>query len=194
MDDFYQVKAPPADLPIDLEEAKLFCRIDGSDDDSLIKALLSAVTEQGEKFTNRCFVTRTITGFFSDAQVTRCERFPFIALRRAPLDSIISFKITVDDALVDVDSDNYQEKNTSSFARILIIGSLAFDDVPYPLQVEFTAGYGGAKDVPEDIKNALKMHLLFLYENRGDVAPEGKISMPLEVKSLYGKYRILDTF
>jgi len=194
MDDFYQVTTPPADLPISLEEAKSFCKIDGSDDDNIVKALLSAVTEQGEKFTNRCFVTRTITGSFSNAQVTRCERFPFLALRRAPLVAIASFKITVDDALTDVDSDNYQEKNTSSFARILIIGSLTFDDVPYPLQVEFTAGYGLAKDVPEDIKDGLKMHLAFLYENRGDVMPEGKIPMPLEVKAIYGKYRILDTF
>ena len=193
MEDFYE-EAATTDLPVSLEEAKLFLRVDGSDDDSVITALIRAATNQGEKFTNRLFITREVTGWFSNTDSSRCERYPFIALRRAPLDSITSFKQMVDDSLVDVDSDSYQEKKTSAFSRILITDSLTFDDVPYPLQVIFDAGYGTAKQVPEDIKDALKMHVAFFYENRGDVAPEGKISMPLEVKAIYGKYRILDTF
>jgi uncharacterized phiE125 gp8 family phage protein len=194
MDDIYTVTTGPTEEPITLEETKLFLRVDGDDDDTLIQALIKAAISQGEKYTGRFFVQRTITGQFADVASSRCERYPFVELRRAPLVSITSFKVFTDGAFADIPSDDYQLKDQSSYARILIVDGLTADDVPYPLQVIFVAGYGEAKVVPDDIKTALKEHVAFMYENRGDVHAVGKETMPIQSKSLYGKYKIINTF
>lgn len=194
MDDFYSVETEPSEQPVTLEEAKLFLRVDGDGDDTLITNLIKAATLQAEKYTGRFFIERTVTAKFAGADVTRCERYPFLKIRRAPLQSITSFQVMVDDALEDVPATSYQLKESNGFSRILIIESITADDVPFPLVVVGVVGYGKAKAVPEDINDAIKMLVAFLYENRGDVQPDSKGGLPIEVKSLLGKYKIIDTF
>jgi len=196
MNDFYQVTVDPSALPVTKGDVKKFVRIDDerTDDDSLIDALIPTVVNQGEAYTNRCFVTRTVTGQFSELFESQFEAWPYIQLRRAPLVAVTSVKILVSDVLTDVDADDYDVKDTAGFARILFKADLTADETAYPLQVVFTAGYGTAADVPDDIKTALMAHIGYFYENRGDVVPDGKIVMPLEVQGIYSKYRILNTF
>lgn len=191
MSDYYIETVPPARLPVDEKEAKNFLRVEHDEDSLLINALTSAAPSQGEKYTNRCFITRTITGVFSGFELSNSELYPFITIRRAPLTSLTSFKVYTGGAWVDIDSDYYELVQTHSFPRILYSGSgLICDKVKYPLQAVFVCGYGSVSDVPDDIKLAIKQHINFLYENRGDVHAEGKLGMPIVSQSLYGKYRI----
>lgn len=194
MTDYYEITTAPATPPLTTSEAKEFLRVDNSADDALIEALVMAATNQGEKYTNRVFIERTITGFFSGFDFSQFERYPFITLRRAPLGVINSIKVMLNDALEDIPSADYQLKKSSGFARILFLVSISADDVPYPVEVGFDIGYGKPGEVPDDIKTAIKQHVLFLYENRGDVQPEGGKGIPVEVKAIYGKYRILNTY
>lgn len=195
--DFYNISVDPTGDPITTAEAKAWARIRTSDDDSIVDALISSVTLFGEKFTNRVFITRTIEGFFSGLEVTRFETVPFLRIRRAPLIAISSVEVFSGGAYGAFT--DFQLKQTQGFSLLLFENGI-FDadpdvDIPYPIKVTFTAGYGAAADIPSDIKTALKAHLAFLYENRGDVVAEGKLSMPLETKSIYsGKYRIMNTF
>lgn len=194
MTDYYEITTPAATLPMSLAEAKKFLRVDNSADDSLIEGLLSAAINQGEKYTNRVFIERTITGYFSGFDLSQFERYPFITLRRSPLKTINSVKVMLNDTLQDIPAADYQLKKSSAFARILFLASISADDVPYPVEVGFDVGYGNPGAVPEDIKTAIKQHALFLYENRGDVQPEGGKGVPVEVKAMYSKYRILNTY
>ena len=90
---------------------------------------------------------------------------------------------------------DFLTKDTSSYARLLFTEALAIaDEVAYPIEVEFIAGYGAVVDVPEAIKTAIKQYVLFLYENRGDVAPDSKRGLPIEVETILRKYRIVNTF
>jgi uncharacterized phiE125 gp8 family phage protein len=194
-DDFYTILTPPVEEPVTLTEAKAFIRVENTIDDTLIQGLISAAVEEGEKYTNQAFVTRTITSSFASLVTSDFEVWPFIQIRRAPLIAINSVKISLNDVLVDVSIDDYQLKQLNAgFSRILFTEALACDDIPYPLQIEFTAGYGAASVVPERIKTGIKEHVNFLYENRGDVIPEGKVVMPLVVQLMYSKFRILNTF
>lgn len=194
-DDFYSVTTPAIADPLSLEEVKNFLRVDNTADDSIIKALIKAVTIEGEKFTNRFFIQRTITGLFQQLDTSQFEEYPFIQVRRAPLVSVTSVKALVSSVWTDVDAADWQLKDTNTFPRILFLNNIACDDVPYPLQVIFIAGYGAATAVPDLIKTALKMHISFLYENRGDTDTEGKIKMPRAVELIYrAGYRILNTF
>jgi uncharacterized phiE125 gp8 family phage protein len=197
-DDLYTVTVAATDDPISLEETKEFLRIDAAItvDDNFIQGLIKAAVIDGEKFTNRCFVTRTFLGELSQLDRSECEAYPYIQIRRAPLVSIASIKAVFDGTPTTVSTDDYEIKNTSAFPRVLFVetGNISVDKVAYPLQVTFNAGYGAAKDVPDDIKTALKMHILFLYENRGDVDTESKLTMPRASRALYQNYRILNTY
>lgn len=198
-DDFYTVTTPAVDDPISLRDTKEFLRIDEAitEDDALIQALIKAVVIDGEKLTNRCFVTRTFLGEFQQLERSQFEEWPYLQIRRAPLISIASVKVVFDDSLTTVSTDDWQLKKSSAFSRVLFVDSLtlSIDDVPFPIQVTFDAGYGVAKDVPDDIKTALLQHVLYLYENRGDVQAEGKLTMPAVTKAIYnGNYRILNTY
>lgn len=197
--DFYQIASSgePATDPVTLDEAKAWLRIRTTADDSLLTALITSVTLFGEKFTNRVFVKRTIEGFFSGLSASKFETAPFIQLRRAPLISVDAVEVLVDGSYTAFT--DFEVKNTNGFPRVLFANGI-FDanpdtDTPYPLKITFQAGYGVTADVPNDIKTALKAHIAFLYENRGDVLAEGSLSMPLETKSIYsGKYQIINTF
>jgi len=198
-DDYYEIKTPPAEPLLTLAVAKSFAKVDEdiTRDDTLISGLITALTNQGEAYTGRVFVSRVFTGHFEGMETSNRERYPYIVLRQSPLISVTSVKVILDDALVDVDSDNYQLKTKSGYSRLLFNVDVSCDDVPYPLQVEFSAGYGEAGDVPEDIKTGVGAHLAFVYENRGDVSPDGrdgKMGMPIQVQAIYSNYHILEVF
>ena len=197
MSDLYELVAPVTTYPVTLAEAREFLRVPSTvtADDSLINLLIESATKFGENETNRVFIDREFIAKFSMIEISRFEAYPFIQIRRSPLVSLDSVKTTIDGSLVDVNSDNYDLKETSSFARVLFTDSLSCDDIPYPLQMEITVGYGAAASVPEDIKTAIKTHINFMYENRGDAIADGGIGMPLESKLIYRSgYRILNTY
>lgn len=196
-DDFYQVSVVPKETPISLNEAKDTLRIKASviADDALVTALISTVVAYGEKFTNRQFVTRTLEGFFAGLQVSRRERYQFIELLKSPFASVTSVEVSVGGVLTAFT--DFVVKNSTTYARLLFPNGIDLSvdtDVAYPYKATFVAGYGDAPAVPDDIKTALKAHISFLYENRGDAIAEGDLAVPLETKLLYKQYRITRFF
>jgi len=53
------VLTAPAVEPLSLSEVKLHCRVDASDEDTLLTALIVAAREYAEQLTGRAFITRT---------------------------------------------------------------------------------------------------------------------------------------
>jgi len=192
MADFYEISVAPSTVsPVTLQEALDWCRVDGSSSDSLIvSSLVNVATEQLEKATNRYFNSRTVIGHFDSIAESSFERFAYIQLRRGPLGAVSGMTVEIGGSKVSFIS--YTVKDTGGFPRLLLTkGIPSVDDVAYPVEVTFTAGYS---DVPEDIKTMIKQYTLFLYENRGDVIPDGKVGFPLEVKMIMKKYRIVNTY
>jgi uncharacterized phiE125 gp8 family phage protein len=168
--------------------------LDITKDDALLQGLILAVTDLGQKYTNRIFVETAFQGSFDCLQMTKYENSPFLDIKRAPLGTITAFEIYTNGnwtAFTD-----YLVKPTNSFSRILFPNGVIVSDytVPYIIRISFPAGYGALAVVPEGIKTALKQHVAFFYENRGDTAPDGGKGIPAEVKALYSKYRILATY
>lgn len=191
--DRYDVIIPAAEDPVTLAEAKAWCKITHSSEDALITALITAATQKAEIFTNRVFVERTFTGFFSHLECSKFEKGYYLALRRAPLLSVSAVEVTEDDSQVTVSTDDYNTKETPGFSRIIFEEvNHGPDAIPYPWEVDFTAGYGAAADVPKPIKVAIKAAVCYWHSNKGDCADTKEL--PGISKQLLSEYRILNTF
>lgn len=188
--DYYEVTTPAGSEPVSLTEAKAWCKVTHTVDDALITALIVAATAKAELYTNRVFEPRTFKGWFAGVECSRYERGAYLALRRAPLLAVSAVTLTVDDAPETVSTDDYTVKPTAGYSRVIFSGmeSDPDSDVPYPYQVEFTAG-GGAD---ETIKVAIKETVAYWYTNRGDCAVDGEL--PAIAQGILGEYRIVNTY
>ena len=198
--ELYTVTVDPVGFPVTLDEAKAFMKVTNTAEDTLIQALIETATEQLESYTGQYFIERTVQGDFDDILTSRYEVYPFVKIRRAPLQTVTSVQVSIDDSFVDED---FQiKKRNHGFSRILFPSfSGSLDDVPFPLQIVFVAGYGEASDVPERIKTAIKEYVNFLFRNRGDCLDPGACGVlnksggiPPLIKSLVSNFRIVEVY
>lgn len=184
----------PATPILTTAAAKTFLRVDHSDEDSLIDAMISTATSMIEEFTNLKLITQTwdfywnhfpmessnqwwdgtregsISHFYGPAT---CLKMPF-----GPLQSVTYFK-TYDNADTDYtfDSASYQVDTISKTGRVALRDGYVWPaTVLRPLngiQVRAVVGYGNAaSDVPSQLVAAVRETVAFLYENRGDENPK----------------------
>jgi uncharacterized phiE125 gp8 family phage protein len=190
--DFYEIKTAATEQPVTLAEAKAWCKITHTAEDDIITDLIVSATEKAETINNRVYITRTFTGYLSGLDWScRYEVGPYIELRRAPLGTVTSVKVYDDETLETVSGDDYNVKETGGFPRIVFSEiNESPDRIPYPYQVEFTAGYGAAADVPEVVKTKIKKAVSYCYYNRGDC---GGVDSPA-VESILKYQKIINTF
>ena len=187
----YTIQTPPTGEVITLEQAKAFCKIDTDADDLVVGVMISAAVESCQRITNRTLLPTVFLGEFENHYYDREQQYPFVDIRRSPVTSVTSVKVHNG---TDFAEEEHYFRNKEGFPRVSFIDGhnfYYFDRVPYPIQLEFTAGY---EEVPAPLLNAIKAHVLFLYENRGDVTPDGKVGIPVEVDMLYRQYRVVGTF
>jgi len=196
----YTVTVPAADEPVTLAEAKAFMRVTSSAEDTLITTLISSATETLEQYTNRYFVVRTVQGDFSTVLVSKTEVYPYVVVGRAELQTVTSVEVSVNGSF---EAESFQiKKPTHGFSRILFDDLTdQLDDIPYPLQIIFTAGYGDASNVPDNIKVAIMEYVSFLYRNRGDCIDKDACSVlqendgiPPIVRNIMARYRIIEVY
>lgn len=191
----------PYGEPITLTEAKAHLRVDDSDSDDYITALISAAREDAELFCQRAFVQRRYR--------LTLDRFPFsrdcpLYLPMSPVVSVDHIKYyDTDSTLVTWSSSSYLVDTSQVPARITpIVDETWPTDVERRIaavQVQYLAGYSAdaasptdyAANVPKSVKQGMLMHLGHLFENRQDVVV-GRIAteMPFASKALLYPYRV----
>ena len=178
----------PASEPVTLTEAKAHLRIDHTDDDTYITALISAARGSAEEYTQSSFFTQTWVKskwFFSE----------MIALPRGPVASITSVKYyDQSNTLQTLDAANYflTSPDITSYLQEIVSGwpSSLYDRAD-AVQIEYVTGFASVNDIPQDIKHAILMIVGHLYENRQDVVVGSQVnSMPQSSKYLLTPYRI----
>lgn len=187
------VKTAPAAEPLTRAEAKLHLRVDVTDDDALIDALIQAAREWVENYCRRSLVQRTLE--------LRLDGFPAeILLPRGPVISLTSVKYTdqggtlqtVSASLYQADLYGVVPRLTPVFGALWPIPALGTLNA---VLIEYEAGYAPssasptdyADSVPAAIKAAMKLLLGVWYDNRdagGDV--------PAAVKHLLAPFEIRD--
>lgn len=201
--DYYEVTSGPSGSVVTLDEFKLFARIDHNDEDAFLTSLLSISTSLVERYTNRWLLTRTATGFWPEFCYRGYERGRFVEIRKSPLQSVSQVEIYRGGQFV-VNTD-FNIKNTSTYARLVFNNDFDnyffvdtyVDAQPYVVRANFTAGYGDANAVPEDLKNAIKIIAMFFWENRGDCECSTGVSaslLPAEARTIMNFYKIIQTF
>ncbi len=208
----------PSEDPVTLATVKGFLRIDNSDDDTLIGALIKAAVKKCEAYTDQKFITQTWDIYF--------DRFPFreapnswwdgvregivsdlyvqapnLDLPFGPMQSVTALNTYADDGVANTfDASNYNVDTVGPFGRIsLKMGSIwppTILRVTNSVQVRAVFGYGLAASVPDDIKHAILLTVSKFFENRGDDTSGeffgfSGFDIPPTAKSLLESYRRL---
>ena len=181
----------PAVEPVTLDEARAFLRVEHNDDDELIAALVAGSRIHVEAQTRRALITqswRLARDNWPDDGRLRVVPAPLRALTAA---RVYDF------------NGNAQDVDLQAFvpdlgASVLAVAPWA---VPAPgrivagIELDVTVGYGDAAlDVPEPLRQAIRLLTAHWYENRGLVAAGVTTQtgvLPQTVAALLAPYRML---
>lgn len=171
---------------VTLVEAKEFMRITFNNDDALIQTLINAAVKYAEKYMNRDLLTTTWENY-------RNLDIQDMTLRRGGFQSLTKIEYLLDDSYELLADTEYK------FSIGGVFGVICEIDVPNAdvncnksLKITFKTGFGDTgSDIPEDIKLAIKNHVSFMYENRGECS-ENKMAIPVISQIIYDSYKIVD--
>ncbi len=166
---------PPAVEPITLVEAKSHLRVDHSDDDILISAMISAARTYCEQWTARAFITQTWELVLDDFPINE------ILIPLPPLQSIDSIKYddtggveqtvgTLDYSIDTVNQPGWVVPVTTGWPTNVWDGINS-------VRIRYVAGYDPgtnspidlAANVPASLKAAIFLYLGQLYDQREDI-------------------------
>ena len=151
--------------PVTLAEAKLHLRVDSTDEDTLITALITAATEMCEQKTGRAIMQQTW-------DVTLDEFPTYFELTRVPVQTVTYVKYyDTDGVLQTLSSALYTVSSADDFGfgKITpVYGTLwpATREHNEAVAVRYVAGYTNAAAVPEPIKAWIKLMINTMFDNR----------------------------
>lgn len=183
-------------------------KLDGSADQTIVEAMISAATKLVENYIDRKLVTQHWSVYFDwfpsrpsandwwdgvrdGAVSTLTSSNAAIELPFGPCQSI-SYVRAYDetDGTTLVDASNYSVDNKGPIGRIALRSGGVWPSVTLRpvngVHVRGVFGMGSASIIPHDIKHAVKMAVSEFYEHRGDAESKG---LPLGVQILLEPYR-----
>jgi uncharacterized phiE125 gp8 family phage protein len=180
----------PAAEPVSLDETRAFLRVEHHDDDDSIAALARAARLHVETQTQRALITQTW-------RLSR-DRWPEegrLPVRPAPLQSLTA-------AHVYDETGSAHAIDLQAFVVDLAGSALVFAPwgLPQPgrgaagIALDVVCGYGDdAADVPEPLRQAIRLLAAHWYEHRGLVAAGAAqvATLPAGVSALIAPYRML---
>lgn len=202
-----QLVSPPSEEPVSLADAKLHLRVDFTDDDALITALISAARQAAETITGRQIVTArwkmVLDSFPGPSLMGVPAGSPFtlpghaILIPKCPVQSVVSIQyLDMASAWQVMPATDYTMDLACEPARITpVFGKIWPITLPQigAVSVTFDAGYGQASAVPEGIKSWIKLRLGSLYAHREEVAllSRGKIEPLPFIDGLLDPFKVV---
>jgi len=182
---------PPALEPVSLADAKAYLRIAHDDDDDVIAALIAAARLQVEARTRRALILQTW-------RLTR-DVWPAggaLPILPVPLLSVKSVAVYDEGGMLqEIDLARFHIDTVGAPAILgFVRGALpAPGRINRGIEIDVEAGYGDEpEDVPEPLRQAIRLLVAHWYENRRIIASSGEVaSMPASVAALIAPYRVL---
>ena len=166
------VTAPAAE-PVDATTAKLWLRVDHADDDTIIANLIKGARRQVELFTGISLVSRrlklTRNGFPCSDREIRLPRGPYYAAGTAIAITYLDGE-RAEQTLDTADYYHTAEELQLAVHPVEIWPTAA--DFADAVRIEYPAGFATA-DIPAEAIDAIRLHVAFHYENRGDGQGKG---------------------
>lgn len=175
----------PSEPPVSLTEAKLQIGILDNHHDALLYSFIDATTRYVEQYIKGRLVTQTVRFIgedFGPLPVAQIQSIDAIAY-----DDVDGNPQTLDaaDYYLDTSGIQPQLEPVTSWPTLK-------DGKPGSVRIDATVGYGGAIDVPADIKAAILLRVKEMFANRGEtVTGMGGVaaSSPITLKALLAPYR-----
>lgn len=186
--------------PVTLTEAKAFCRVDVSDDDTLLTSLIKAARRYVEKETGLALMTQAWTAVLDkwpqgegqgfggpwwdgerQAPISIVTPTTVLEIPKRPFQAVTSVKLrdaygsltTVDTAVYYTEVSDMRGRVSRVLGQIWPVVILAQTGA---IEIAFTAGFDASPyaGVPDDLQTAIKVLVKFWYDNREPVA-DGRI-------------------
>jgi uncharacterized phiE125 gp8 family phage protein len=184
---------PPSKQWATLQEAKQHLREPSAinENDVKIESLIGVVYDAAVKLTNRAILTSTWMYYLNDFPSVTAE----LCLPRGKVQSVSSVKyINSAGTLTTISASDYETDLISVPANIRpVYGGMwpTAKEAYNAVQVEYVAGWTSRDDMPQQLREAMFMHLNHLYEIRSPVVVGTVFSrIPDTMHALYAPYRI----
>lgn len=175
-------------FPVTLEEVKAHLRVDGDDENLLISALIAAAVEHidgRDGWLGRAILTQEwelrLDGFPKEIQVPL-----------PPLQAVSSIKYIDTEGVEQTLDPSVYKVLTGETAKVVLDYNQSWPwtrDELESVRIQFTAGYGGATDVPSPIKAAILLHIGTLYRDR-EATGQAQSELPMAYGALLAPYRV----
>ncbi len=213
MAEIYELVTAPAIEPVTLVEIKEHARVDDTEDDAYLTALITAAREMVERHTGRCLITQTWKLTMDQWPGEACDEWwdgvregpisalnaAWVELRKAPVLAVSSVvtKDEDDTASTWAASNYYLARQPNGYGRLTRKSGAVWPVIPLrragAIEITFTAGYGtAATSLPYALRHAVKMLALHWYENREPASECASAQlMPMGLGAILASYRVM---
>lgn len=178
----------PTDAPVTLAEAKAHCRVDHTDDDTLIQGLIDAATDHIDGY----------TGTLGRAVMTQTWRQDFACfsdLMRLPLRPVQYYEsiafFDAENGEQSADSDIYGLYSDALGPYMALLPGMTPPATYSRRDAVSVTFVCGADEAPAAIKQAVLLMVGHWYENREAVAAGDMRELPMAVDALLRPYRVV---
>ncbi|AMM85019.1 head-tail connector protein [Martelella sp. AD-3] len=164
----YALITPAAEEPVTLAEAKAFLRLDGSDEDALLGDLIATARDYLEMVSGLSLVTQGWRLYRDDWPASG-----MVSLAHGPVQSVGAVTVYDREGMASaVPQDQARLDGRARPARFYMPGLAGRRAGCNGIEVDFTAGFGAAADVPDVAKQAILRHVAHMFSFRGVIAAD----------------------
>ena len=156
--------------PVTVDEVKLFLRVDFTDDDDIITALITAARMKCEKVLGLVLVDTDIKALYRADYSEPWQGWGGYPASTKPRTYEIFYGPVIDESGVPAFDGLPDDAEIKGFGKDVWIETYADE-----LAITYSSGWG-TTGVPDALKLAVKMQVAWDYEHRGDEAYNGKIA------------------
>ncbi len=178
----------PALEPVSLAEAKSWLRLDSTEEDGLVTALITAARLSIEAASRRLMISQTwrlVLDFWPVDGVLKVQISPFkslLAVRAFDMNGVAA----------NYDPAGFILDKASEPARLMALNNIApVTARPFAgIELDVQLGYGPAgTDVPQPLRQAMLLLVALWFENRGDGIGGAGVALPPDIHTLIAPFK-----
>jgi uncharacterized phiE125 gp8 family phage protein len=178
---------PPALEPVSLSDARIFLRLDQTDEDGLLSTLITAARLMVEAASGRMLIEqswRIVLDRWPEGGEIRLPLSPATSIAAARVYDALGEAQAVPEAALQLDT-------TTDPPLVRVAGSVpAVGRMRAAIEIDIVAGYGPeTADVPALLRHAVLQLAARWFEQRGDVAGRDGATLPPEIMALVAPFR-----